>query len=152
MATIDQSPQVPERGFRFLANEVRRDRQFPRTEVEEALRTYFEVAERSTATGEWDAWADLYTEDAVYVEHSFGVIRGREAIRAWVKSATNSQPMDLHIAVDWYLIDNDLCVVYTPQQKAAPDGGDPYQFIADRHLVLRRRWSLVLRGRRLPHW
>ena len=94
------------------------------------MHTYFEVANRGGATGQWDEWVDLFTEDAVYVEHTFGVMRGREAIRTWVKAATNSQPIDLHIAVDWFVIDNDLCVVYSPQQHPASDGGDPYQFIA----------------------
>jgi ketosteroid isomerase-like protein len=33
---------------------------------------------------DWDAYCDLFTEDAVYVEHHFGTFRGREAIRAWL--------------------------------------------------------------------
>ena len=130
MTSIEYPHEIPERGHRFLGNEVRRQRQFPRDEVEAALHQYFEVANRGAASGDWDEWVDLFTEDAVYVEHTFGVMRGREAIRTWVKAATNSQPTDLHIAVDWYVISNDLCVVYSPQQHPAPDGGDPYQFTA----------------------
>ena len=35
------------------------------------------------ATGDWDDFADNFTEDAVYVEHAFGTFRGRDEIRAW---------------------------------------------------------------------
>ena len=31
-------------------------------------------------TGEWGDWADLFTEDAHYVEHMFGEMHGREEI------------------------------------------------------------------------
>lgn len=120
---------IPERGFSFLADEVRRPGPFPRAEVEAALATYFELSAIGTTTGNWDPWVDLFTEDAVYVEHSMGVFRGREAIRAWVKGATGEKPMPTVVAPDWFVIDNDLVVVYTLNQRPAPDGGDPYQFI-----------------------
>src|SRR5262245_17128798 len=42
---------------------------FSRDELEDAFRTYW----RTGAVGEnWDAWADLFTEDAEYVEHVLG--------------------------------------------------------------------------------
>lgn len=120
---------VPERGYSFLGNEVRRPGPFPRAEVEAALDRYFELAKVGTETGNWNPWADLFTEDAIYVEHSMGVMRGREEIRRWVMTATGGQPMSTIVAPDWYVIDNDLVVVYTLNQRPAPDGGDPYQFI-----------------------
>ncbi len=120
---------VPERGYSFLGNEVRRPGPFPREEVVAALARYFELAKHGTTTGDWNPWADLFTEDAIYVEHSMGVMRGREAIRKWVSTATGSKPMATIVAPDWYLIENDLVVVYTLNQRPAPDGGDPYQFI-----------------------
>lgn len=120
---------VPERGYSFLAGEIRRPGPFPREEVEAALAKYFELSEIGTKTGNWDPWVNLFTEDAIYVEHSMGVLRGREAIRTWVKAVTGEKPMATVVAPDWYVIDNDLVVVYTLNQRPAPDGGDPYQFV-----------------------
>ena len=55
---------------------------FTRAELEEAFRTYW----RAGAVGEdWDAWADLFTEDCRYFEHFYGPMRGRETVRAWIK-------------------------------------------------------------------
>lgn len=120
---------IPERGYSFLANSVRRPGPFPREEVEAALARYFELAAIGTTTGNWDPWVDLFTEDAIYVEHNMGVFRGREAIRDWVKAATGAVPMSTVVKPDWYVIDNDLVVVYTLNERPAPDGGAPYQFI-----------------------
>lgn len=121
--------EVPERGYSFLADAVRRPGPFPREEVEVALATYFELAAVGTTTGDWNPWADLFTDDAIYVEHSMGIMRGREAIRKWVIQSTGGKPMATIVAPDWYVIDNDLVVVYTLNQRPAPDGGQPYQFI-----------------------
>ena len=120
---------VPERGYSFLADEVRRPGPFDREEVEEALGYYFELAAHGTATGDWNPWADLFTDDAVYVEHSFGVMRGREAMRDWVTTVTGAKPSPLVVSDGWHMIDNDLVVVYTLNSYPAPDGGAPYQFI-----------------------
>lgn len=119
-----------ERGYTFLAESVRRRQTFPRQEVEAALQRYFAVAEASSASGDWNAWADLFTEDAIYIEHAYGIMRGREEVRAWVISATGAQPSDLHVTDEWHMIDNDLCVVYASNWKAAPDGGQPFGFNA----------------------
>ena len=55
---------------------------FDREDMESAFRHYW----RCGAVGEdWDAWADLFTLDADYVEHVLGNLKGREAIRAWIK-------------------------------------------------------------------
>ena len=121
--------EVPERGYSFLGDSVRRRGPFDRAEVERAVLRYFELARRGTTTGDWDPWVDLFTEDAIYVEHSFGVMRGREAIRGWVKAVTGARPSPLEIEAQLTLIENDLCVIYTPNRLPAPDGGGPYQFV-----------------------
>src|SRR4029434_2216462 len=56
--------------------------QVDRDELESAFRRYW----RTGAVGEdWDAWADLFTEDCTYFEHYYGAMTGREAVRAWIK-------------------------------------------------------------------
>ena len=76
---------------------------FPREEIEAAFRTYW----RAGAVGEdWDAWSDLFTEDAQYVEHVLGDLRGREAIRAWIKPIMAQYP-ELYTAYEWHAVDAD---------------------------------------------
>jgi hypothetical protein len=55
-----------------------------RDELEQAHQHYMETAARCAASGEWRDWADLFTEDAVYLEHMFGTFHGSEEIYAWI--------------------------------------------------------------------
>lgn len=130
MTSTKLEGDVPERGYRFLAREVRRAQAFQRQEVEAALVRYFDLAGKAATSGDWNAWADLFTEDAVYVEHAYGIFRGREAIRNWVTTVTGAAPTELRMSAEWHVIDNDLCIVYASNWKPAPDGGTPYQFNA----------------------
>ena len=113
-----------------MAGAVRRKRSFPRQEVEAALQRYFTLANAAAVSGDWNAWADIFTEDALYVEHDFGVFRGRQGIRDWVTTVTQGKPTDLRMDDGWHVIDNDLCVVYAPNWRPAPDGGARYVFNA----------------------
>ena len=77
--------------------------QFTRDELEQAFRTYWQTG----AVGEdWDAWADLFTEDAHYVEHVLGNLRGREAIRDWIKPIM-AQYGEIYTAYEWHSVDPD---------------------------------------------
>jgi ketosteroid isomerase-like protein len=120
---------APERGFTFLAGEVRRDRAFPRAEVEAALDRYQEVAAQAVESGDWNPWADQFTDDAIYVEHHFGVMRGQDAIRTWINATMQGPNTGMSFPVLWHLIDNDLVFIYCPNRFIAPDGGPPFQFI-----------------------
>ena len=52
-----------------------------REELERAFQLYW----RTGAVGEdWDAWADLFTEDCTYFEHWYGQMQGRETVRKWI--------------------------------------------------------------------
>lgn len=129
------APEHPERGFTFLGGEVRRGRTFDRAEVEEALRNYEKAGQEAVRSGDWNAWADRFTEDAIYVEHHFGVMRGREAIRSWITSTMQGQVMDLVFPIEFALIDNDVVFIYVPNRFPAPDGGPGYQFVSATILV-----------------
>ena len=54
--------------------------EYPREEIEAAFRHHRHLND----TQQWDAYADLFTDDGIYVEHEMGTFRGREAIRAWI--------------------------------------------------------------------
>ena len=42
--------------------------QWSREELERAHQHYMETAARCAASGEWREWADLFTDDAVYLK------------------------------------------------------------------------------------
>src|SRR5437879_9843623 len=76
---------------------------FTRAELEEGFRTYW----RAGAVGEdWDAWADLFTEDCRYFEHFYGPMRGRETVRAWIKPVMEKYG-EIYTAYEWHVIDED---------------------------------------------
>jgi hypothetical protein len=52
---------------------------FTRAEIEQAVGHYTTVAEGCSSSGDWRPFADLFTEDVVYIEHHYGVFHGREA-------------------------------------------------------------------------
>ncbi|HEX3946549.1 MAG TPA: hypothetical protein VHW47_02540, partial [Acidimicrobiales bacterium] len=48
-----------------------------RKELQAAHDHFVEVANDCAHRREWESWVDLFTEDAVYVEHTFGRFHGR---------------------------------------------------------------------------
>jgi hypothetical protein len=51
-----------------------------------------ETANRCASTGEWRAWADRFTEDARYIEHTYGEFHGSEEIYQWISATMTSFP------------------------------------------------------------
>lgn len=94
--------------------------QFTHDEIEQAFRSYWQAG----AVGEnWDAWADLFTEDADYVEHVLGNLKGREAIRAWIKPIM-AQYGELYTAYEWHSVDAAArrVIVYMQNRRDHPSG------------------------------
>ena len=99
---------------------------FPRQEIEEAFQHYQEVAARASSSGQWDEWADLFTEDAVYIEHHYGRFEGREAIRKWI-SETMSSPINEDMnafPIGWHVIDEERAWVICSVVNRMADPGD----------------------------
>ena len=93
---------------------------YGRDEIESAFRRYWQTG----AVGErWDDWADLFTEDADYVEHVLGTLKGREAIRAWIKPIME-QFCELYTVYEWHSVDPGLgrVVVYMQNRRDHPSG------------------------------
>ena len=99
---------------------------FSYEEIERAFVTYW----RTGAVGEeWDAWADLFTEDADYIEHVLGDMKGREAIRAWIKPIM-AEYGELYTAYEWHTIDADAgrAIVYMQNRRDHPSGRGTIDF------------------------
>lgn len=54
---------------------------FDLEEIEEAFRHFWYTG---MIREDWNAWADLFTEDVVYDERVLGTMRGRETVRQWI--------------------------------------------------------------------
>lgn len=93
---------------------------FELDEVEQAFRHYW----RTGAVDEdWDAWCDLFTEDARYVEHFFGEMTGRETIRAWIRPIMLEGYPELYTVYEWHLASADgRIVVYMQNRRDHPSG------------------------------
>ena len=93
---------------------------FTHDELEQAFRTYW----RTGAVAEdWDAWANLFTEDCTYVEHWYGSIQGREAVRAWIKPVM-AKFLEIYTAYDWHVVDPEhgRVIVYMQNRRDHPGG------------------------------
>jgi len=99
---------------------------YSRDELERAFQHYWQTG----AVGEdWDAWADLFTEDADYVEHVLGTMKGREAIRAWIKPIM-AQYGELYTAHEWHTVDPEhgRVIVYMQNRRDHPSGTGTIDF------------------------
>jgi hypothetical protein len=97
---------------------------FSRNEVDEAWCNFMAVGDRD----DWSGWADLHTEDGIWVETQFGTFKGREAIRAHILKVMAPIPM-MYFPVEWRLIEGNRVVYYNWQVMPDPKGGDEvYRF------------------------
>jgi len=93
----------------------------PRAEVEAA----FEHLWRVGPVGEdWDAQADLYTEDCVYVDHHYGIMT-REQFRPWCIALMTEQFPELYTAYEWHVVDGDEVVALMQNRRDNPDPDGP---------------------------
>jgi hypothetical protein len=98
--------------------------EFERVEVEAAFKEFVRVGD----AGDWNAWADLHSEDGVWEEHQLGTFRGREAIRKGIVEVMKPVPM-MEFPVEWSLIDGNRVVAYIWQVFPDPQGGNEvYRF------------------------
>ena len=92
--------------------------QWSKEEIETAFVEYQRRAAESGAGGDWRPWADLFTEDAEYIEHLYGRMHGREAIYRWIQKTMSEYPgSDMpDFPIEWYTIDEDkgwvICQVW----------------------------------------
>jgi hypothetical protein len=97
-----------------------------RQELEDAFARYRQVALESGESGDWNPWAELFTPDATYVEHHYGTMGGREAIRRWIVATMAQYPGKHmpHFPIEWYVIDDERGWVVCQVWNRMSDPGD----------------------------
>ncbi len=90
-------------------------------EVEQAFRRYW----KTTADEDWDGWADMFTEDCDYFDCYLGKLKGREAIREYIRPLMASFP-EVYSTYEWHLCSPDgRCVVHMQNRRDNPEPGGP---------------------------
>jgi hypothetical protein len=97
-----------------------------RDELEDAFASYQRAGEQAGRTGDWEAWADLFAEDATYVEHYFGTFSGREAIRGWITKVMSRFPGNAmpEFPIEWYVVDEERGWIVCKIWNRMADPGD----------------------------
>jgi len=84
---------------------------FPREEVQKALDAYLSVkAKADAAEVGWDALADLFTEEATFIDPSWGRSEGREAIRQFMHDSMQGLD-DWTFPNEWTAIEGDHVII-----------------------------------------
>ena len=102
--------------------------QWTRDELEREFVRYQDAAEAAGRTGDWGPWADLFTEDATYVEHLYGRYEGRTAIREWISATMSTYPGSAmpYFPIEWHVVDEErgwvVCAVWNRMEDPG-DGG-----------------------------
>ncbi|CAM8636426.1 MAG: nuclear transport factor 2 family protein [Actinobacteria bacterium] len=108
----DWAPAVPEPAF-------------PREEIEQEFENYRKRGEIAVATGDWNQWADQFTDDAHYREHHYGYFKSQKEIRDWINGVMQPFPT-MEFPVSYKFIEGNRISALIPNILPAPDGDDGY--------------------------
>lgn len=99
---------------------------YSRAELESAFQDYQDEVDRIAGSGDWGRFADLFTEDATYVEHAYGRFRGREQIRAWITRTMGEFPGSAmpRFPISWSVVDEERGRIVCEVFNEMPDPGD----------------------------
>jgi hypothetical protein len=99
--------------------------------LEAAFVRYQGRAAEAARTGDWATWAEQFTEDAEYIEHHYGTMRGRDAIREWITATMAEFPGNVmpEFPTEWYIVDDErgwiVCQIWN--RMADPGDGSVHQ-------------------------
>ena len=99
---------------------------FTADEITAAYAAFQQQVEQFRTTGDWSGYADLFTEDAVYIEHASGTFRGRDEIRAWVVRTMTAYPgrVMTGFPLSWQIVDAPSARLVCEVRNPMPDPGD----------------------------
>ena len=89
--------------------------------TDEELEAAFEANQAVQVRDDWDAYCNLFTEDAVYVEHELGTFEGRDAIRSWLVP-TMAPLVGWEYPIHWHLVGDGKIVTYWENVMPTPPG------------------------------
>jgi ketosteroid isomerase-like protein len=97
-----------------------------RQELADAFDAYQEQVVDVCRTWDWSSYANIFTEDATYVEHALGNMTGRAEIRDWIVATMNTFPGNEmpSYPVEWCSIDADTNWVVFKNVNTMKDPGD----------------------------
>jgi SnoaL-like domain len=102
------------------------ERAAPAAELRREFARYYEVVADCRARGDWRRFGDLFTEDAVYVDHAVGIVQGREAIVDWMVQTMAFENYDQLERFDvlWDVVDPERGWVVSATANIMSDPGD----------------------------
>ncbi|HJQ42504.1 MAG TPA: nuclear transport factor 2 family protein, partial [Jatrophihabitantaceae bacterium] len=100
--------------------------QYPRAELEDAFANYQQVVSEISESRDWARFADLFTEDATYIEHAYGTFHGRAEIRDWIVRTMTTFPGSAMVAFPprWSVIDEERGWIVCEIRNIMADAGD----------------------------
>jgi ketosteroid isomerase-like protein len=99
----------------------------PREEVRAAVDAYLALRERIDAgDADWPDMAELFTDDATYIDPAWGRVDGIEHVRAFMAESMAGLE-DWRFPIDWVAIDGDHVIVkWTQLLPGTRADGTPY--------------------------
>ena len=97
---------------------------FTLDELKEAFAAYDAVRIRCSETGDWSPYADLFTDDVHYIEHAYGEMHGREAVREWITKVMAPFP-HMEFPQNWVVFDVENSAVLLEAVNLLPHPSDP---------------------------
>uniref|UniRef100_UPI00356987D8 nuclear transport factor 2 family protein n=1 Tax=Nocardioides sp. TaxID=35761 RepID=UPI00356987D8 len=100
--------------------------QFSAEEITEAYAAMHRQVQQYAETGNWEAFAEHFTEDATYIEHAFGTFRGRDEIRDWSVKTMTTFPGGVMTGfpLAWQVVDAPTSRLICEVRNLMPDPGD----------------------------
>ena len=95
----------------------------PREEIEREFLAYQQRGSDAVASGDWNPWADQFSDDARYLEHHYGRFEGQQGIRDWILGVMKPFPT-MEFPVTWYSIEGNRISALIPNVLPDPKGGD----------------------------
>jgi hypothetical protein len=93
-----------------------------------AAHDYFmALSQAAQENGTWEKYCDLFTEDALYIEHSLGTFHGRAEIKRWLIPAMAAWS-HMSFPLQWRTFDDERGLVVFGVGNELPDvdGNGPY--------------------------
>jgi len=98
----------------------------PLAELKREYENFKKVSDECARTADYNAFADLFTEDCTYIEHVFGEMHGREAVRQWIVPLMRQFPNNKMVAYthDWVHFDEASSQIVFCARTHMADPGD----------------------------